>query len=163
MQLKKFDEAAARFESSRARATPSRSSTWDGPTAMGTGVQKDMPKAVEWFRQSAEQGHVEAEAVLGYHYMQGLGVAQSYAEAARWSQRAADKGHGGAAYNLARMYVRGGAGLAGRPGQAEKWAKIAMAKGFPDPLRDRPDQPVRTDGCRRDLQRGREALQGAAT
>ena len=36
---------------------------------------------MEWFRLSAEEGYVEAEAVLGYHYMQGLGVAQSYAEA----------------------------------------------------------------------------------
>jgi TPR repeat protein len=145
MQLKKFDEAAARFEK-LARAGNAVAQFYMGRlTAMGAGVQKDMPKAVEWFRQSAEQGYFEAEAVLGYHYMQGLGVAQSYAEAARWSQRAADKGHGGAAYNLARMYVKGGAGLAADRGQAERWAKIAMAKGFPEPLKDRPDQPARTD------------------
>jgi TPR repeat protein len=144
MQVKKFDEAAARFEK-LARAGNAVAQFYMGRlTAMGTGVTKDVAKAVEWFRLSAEQGYTEAEAVLGYHYMQGLGVAQSYAEAARWSQRAADKGHGGAAYNLARMYVRGGAGLSPDRAQAEKWAQIAMARGFPDALKDRPAQPART-------------------
>ena len=49
MQLKKYDEAAVRFEK-----------------LARTG-----------------QGYVEAQAVLGFHYMEGVGVAQSYAEAAR--------------------------------------------------------------------------------
>jgi hypothetical protein len=55
--------------------------------------------------------------------------------AARWSTLAADKGHGGASCNLARMYAAGGPGLPADRAQAEKWGKVAVARGFPDPLR----------------------------
>ncbi len=62
--------------------------------------------------------------------------------AARWSTLAADKGHGGASCNLARMYAAGGPGLPADRAQAEKWGKVAVARGFPDPLRA-PAEPAR--------------------
>lgn len=97
MQLKKHDEAAARFESLARAGNPVAQFYMGRLTAMGLGAAKDIPRAVEWFQLSAKQGYVEAQAVLGFHYVEGLGVAQSYAEAARWSERAADQGHGRAA------------------------------------------------------------------
>lgn len=144
MQLKKYDEAAARFEKLARAGHPVAQFSMGRLTAMGLGVAKDVPKAVEWFQLSARQGYVEAQAVLGFHFMTGLGVAESYAEAARWSKLAADQGHGGAAYNLARMYSSGGPGLGADRALAEKWAKIAMAKGFPDPLKARPERAKRS-------------------
>jgi TPR repeat protein len=144
LQLKKYDEAAARF-GKLARAGNAAAQFYMGRlTAMGLGVEQDLPKATEWFQLSAKQGYVEAQAVLGLHYMEGIGVAQSYAEAARWSARAAEKGHGGAAYNLAKMYASGGPGLRADRTEAEKWAKVATAKGFPDPLRAHAEPPKRS-------------------
>jgi TPR repeat protein len=71
-------------------------------------------------------------------------VPVSYAEAARWSKLAADGGHGGAGYNLAKICGAGGPGLAADRGEAEKWAKVATAKGFPDALRVKPERPPRS-------------------
>lgn len=144
MQLKKYDEAAARFEKLARTGNPTAQFYMGRLTAMGLGVAKDLPKAVDWFHLSAKQGYVEAQAVLGFHYMEGVGVAPSYAEAARWSVLAADKGHGGAAYNLAKMYTTGGPGLRADRVEAERWAKVAMAKGFPDALRAHAEPPKRT-------------------
>jgi hypothetical protein len=143
LQLEKYDEAAARFGKLAQAGHPAAQFYMGRLTAMGLGVPQDMPKAAEWYRLSAKQGYVDAEAVLGLHYMEGLGVTKSFAEAARWSTLAADQGHGGAAYNLAKMYSTGGEGLRADRAEAEKWAKIAMAKGFPDPLKARPARPER--------------------
>ncbi len=144
LQIKKFDEAAARFGKLAEAGHPVAQFYMGRLTAMGLGTPKDLARATEWFRLSAQQGHVEAQAVLGLHYMQGLGVAANYAEAARWSRLAAEQGHGGAAYNLAKMYSQGGPELAVDRAEAEKWAKAAMAKGFPDALRVKPEQPQRS-------------------
>ncbi len=144
LQLKKYDEAAARFGKLARAGNPAAQFYMGRLTAMGLGVEQDLPKATEWFLASAKQGYVEAQAVVGLHYMEGIGVAPSYAEAARWSALAADKGHGGAAYNLAKMYSTGGPGLAADRAQAEKWAKVATARGFPDPLRAHAEPPKRT-------------------
>jgi uncharacterized protein len=94
MQLKKYDEAAARFEKLARAGNPVAQFYLRRLTAMGLGVAQDLPKAVDWFRLAATQGHVEAQAVLGFHYMEGVGVAPSYAEAARWSVRAAANAEG---------------------------------------------------------------------
>jgi hypothetical protein len=144
MQLKKYDEAATRFGKLARAGNPVAQFYMGRLTAMGLGVAKDLPKAVEWFQLAARQGHVEAQAVVGFHYMEGLGVTPSYAEATRWSVLAAEKGHGGAAYNLAKMYTRGGPGLRADRAEAEKWAKVATAKGFPDPLRAHAEPPRRS-------------------
>jgi TPR repeat protein len=145
LQLKRFDEAARRFGPLAEAGNPVAQFYMGRLTSMGHGVPRDMVKASEWFRRSAEQGHAEAQAVLGLNYMQGLGVPVSYADAARWSKLAAEQGHGGAAYNLAKMYAAGGPGLAADRATAERWAKTAMAKGFPDPLKARPERPKRSD------------------
>ena len=143
LQLKNYDEAAARFGKLARAGNPAAQFYMGRLTAMGLGVEQDLAKATEWFLASAKQGYVEAQAVVGLHYMEGIGVAPSYAEAVRWSALAADKGHGGAAYNLAKMYAAGGPGLPADRGQAEKWAKVAVAKGFPDPLRAHAEPPRR--------------------
>src|SRR5262245_18645602 len=140
-QLKKYDEAAARFQKLAEAGNPVAQFFLGRMAATGLGMPKDLPRAIQWWQRSAQQGYADAQAVLGFHYMQGLGVAPSFAEAARWSRLAADQGHGGAAYNLARMYSQGGPGLAADRAEAEKWAKTAMARGFPDALQPTPSRP----------------------
>jgi TPR repeat protein len=62
MQLKKYDEAAARFEKLARAGNPVAQFYMGRLTAMGLGVAQDLPKAVD-FRLAATQGHVEAQAV----------------------------------------------------------------------------------------------------
>ena len=112
--------------------------------AGGMGVPQDTARAVSWYRLAAQQSHTEAQARLGSHYLLGTGIAQSYVEAVRWSRLAAEKGHGGAAYNLAKIYRKGGEGVPADQAEAEKWGKLAIAKGFPDPLKASPGEPTHT-------------------
>jgi hypothetical protein len=143
-----FAKARAGFERLAQAGNPDAQFYLGRMAAQGLGVAADAGAAVSWYRLAAEQGHTEAQAVLGSHYFRGHGVTQSYPEAARWSRLAADKGHGGAAYNLAKLYRKGGGGLEADPAEAERWAKVAMAKGFPDPFKDAPAQPTPTREAR---------------
>ena len=63
----------------------------------GTGVEQDLSRAVHWFRQAANQGHVEAQIALARMYSIGQGVDQDAAWAWVWFDRAATNGHDGAA------------------------------------------------------------------
>ena len=63
----------------------------------GEGVPMNKKEAVKWLHLSAEQGHIQAEFMLGkaqyhlgswYHY--GKNVQQDYAKAAKWYRRAAE-------------------------------------------------------------------------
>ncbi len=147
LRVKEFDAAALRFGRLATAGNAEAQFYMGRLTAMGTGVTQDSVKATEWFRRAAEQGHMEAQAVLGLHHMQGIGVSVDYAEAMQWSKRAAEQGHGGAAYNLAKMYAAGGPGLAADRAEAERWAKTAMTKGFPDPLKVRPERPKQSESA----------------
>lgn len=144
LQLRKYPEAAARFQKLAEAGDPVAQFYLGRMAATALGMPKDLPKAIHWWQRSAQRGYVESQAVLGFHYMQGLGVERNYAEAARWSRLAAERGHGGSAYNLAKLYREGGHGLRADPAEAEKWAKTAMAKGFSDPLQATPVRPQRS-------------------
>ncbi len=140
----RYTDAKAGFERLAQAGNPDAQFYLGRMAAGGMGGPRDLAAAISWFRLAAQQGHVESQARMGAHYFQGNGVPQSYREAARWSRLAADQGHGGAAYNLAKLYHKGGEGLMADPAEAEKWGKIAMAKGFPDPFKDAPAGPKHT-------------------
>ena len=56
-------------------------------------VQRDSPKAAEWYRKAAEQGHVEAQLNLGALYATGDGVPQDLIVAYAWTYLAAVSGN----------------------------------------------------------------------
>ncbi len=141
----RYADAKAGFERLAQSGNPDAQFYLGRMVAGGMGVPKDLAAAIGWYRLAAEQGHAESQARLGSHYFLGTGLAKSYPDAARWSRLAAGQGHGGAAYNLAKLYRQGGQGLAADPAEAQKWGKIAMAKGFPDPFKDAPAQPQHTE------------------
>jgi TPR repeat protein len=60
------------------------------------GVPRNYAEVVKWFRMSAEQGHAEAQFLLGVMYREGEGVPQDFAEAQVWFNLAAAQGHRGA-------------------------------------------------------------------
>lgn len=74
--------------------------------ASGDGVQRDLVKALHWYRSAAEQGDAAAQNNLGVLYATGQGVSQDETEALHWYRKAAAQGHSLAQHNLEGL--RGG-------------------------------------------------------
>ena len=72
----------------------------------GTGVEKDMKRAFEYFAKAADKGHAKAQYNLGVLYDRGEGTAQNYEQAFEWYSRAAEQGYPPAEYNLAHLYKK---------------------------------------------------------
>lgn len=84
--------------------------------ATGDGVPKDLDRALVWFQQAADQGHVEAMALLA----EQLERMARHEEARRWYARAAERKHPGAMMAAANAYRDGRGGP--RDGvQALRW------------------------------------------
>ena len=99
----------------------------------GRGVAQIDAKAVQWLRQSAEQGLAEAQFRLGYMFENSRGVALSYEEAACWYIKAAEQGYDMAQYFLAEA-IASGRGVEKSNVEAKKWYKKAAAQGIVNPM-----------------------------
>ena len=53
----------------------------------GKGPTKDSEIAMQYYREAAEMGNIDAMNNVGFCYQNGNGVQQSYEEAARWFVR----------------------------------------------------------------------------
>ena len=71
------------------------------------GAKQHHEKAVNCFKEAAEQGHADAQALLGAAFFNGKGVAKNNEEAAKWLKKAAEQGHAGAQYNLGMAFYDG--------------------------------------------------------
>ena len=71
----------------------------------GEGVAKDVDKAIQWFRNAAEQGHAESQCVMGMCYEEGVGVVQDTDEAIKWYRKAAAQGEVNAFQSLKNLGV----------------------------------------------------------
>ena len=94
----------------------------------GEGVEKDVFKAVKWYRKAAERGNTYAQFNLGLAYIQGKAVKQDEVEAFKWFYKAADQGYAAAQYNLGVMY-RDGRGVTENESEAVKWYRKAAEQG----------------------------------
>ncbi|MBO1519577.1 tetratricopeptide repeat protein [Oceanisphaera pacifica] len=61
------------------------------------GGEKNMIKAVSWFRRSAEQGNANGQKALGDMYKRGRGIPLNYKLAYVWLSVATANGHGSSA------------------------------------------------------------------
>lgn len=59
----------------------------------GKGVAQNYAKAVQWYRQAANQGMAEAQFNVGRMFMAGIGVDKNDTEAMGWFRRAAQQGY----------------------------------------------------------------------
>lgn len=75
--------------------------------AFGPPSARNVPKGVEWFRKSADQGYALAEGYLGYMYQHGAGVAEDQVAAAAWYRKGATQGDVVAERGLAEQYYWG--------------------------------------------------------
>jgi hypothetical protein len=102
-----FDLALAQWRV-RAEGDDPEATAWIGSCyANGDGVDVDNVQAFEWYRRSAELGHVPAQANLGAFYFMGRGVAKDAAEAVRWLALAAEADDQNGMFNLAHLYAQG--------------------------------------------------------
>ena len=73
----------------------------------GKGVPVDKEKALLLFEQAAQQGHVEAQVIVGSLYERGDGTDVDYQKALYWYEKAAEQGHDHGVVACASMYREG--------------------------------------------------------
>ena len=89
----------------------------------------DDEKAVQWYRQAAEQQHPDGEFGLGEMYAKGEGVEQDYEIAVEMYMRAAVGGHAQARRVLANAYEHGALGRKASADEALRWLTLAANSG----------------------------------
>lgn len=94
----------------------------------GKGVNKNMQRALVWYRLAADNNHPIAQNNLGVFYEQGLEVGRNYQTAASWYQKAAEVGYPYAQYNLGVLYLEGN-GVQKNKDEAIYWLQIASLQG----------------------------------
>ena len=94
----------------------------------GKGVNKNMQRALAWYRLAADNNHPIAQNNLGVFYEQGIEVGKSYRSAAKWYQKAAEVGYPYAQYNLGILYLEG-KGVKKNKDEAIYWLQIASLQG----------------------------------
>ena len=60
---------------------------------LGSGVEKNLKKAVKWYIKSAQQGNANGQASLGMCYQFGQGVEKNLEEAVKLYRTSADQGN----------------------------------------------------------------------
>ncbi len=96
----------------------------------------DYATAIRELRPLAEQGHANAQIILGLMYDNGRGVPQDYAKALRWWRKAAEQGNAKAQSKLGFMY-RNGLGVPQDYVQAHMWYNLVASRSPPGMDRDR--------------------------
>lgn len=71
------------------------------------GKTKNIKKAVQFFRWSAEKGYPNGQFNLGCMYYYGEGVEKDYSESYKWFSKSAEQGHAGGQNNIGWMYENG--------------------------------------------------------
>jgi TPR repeat protein len=89
---------------------------------------RNFEKAFKPVKESAEQGHPEAQYNLGVMYDNGDGVLKDPKQAVVWYRKAAEQGHPSAQHNLGVMYGNG-EGVLKDPKQALAWWRKAAEQG----------------------------------
>lgn len=99
----------------------------------GQGVDRDIDKAIAWYRRAADAGFARAQANLAAIYLQGDGVPVDYAEARKWFEAAAHQGNAVAQYNMGLIYELG-LGVEPSEPTALGWYNLAAKQGQTDAL-----------------------------
>lgn len=92
------------------------------------GKAKDYKKAVEYYRQAADQGHAGAQANLGLMLRKGQGISVNLQESIMYFAKAAAQGDVTGQVNLGWMYDTG-TGITQDNKEAVKWYRKAAEQG----------------------------------
>ncbi len=94
----------------------------------GIGLDKDLRKALRWYKTAAENQYPKAQTMLGYLYQTGTGTSVDLSTALDWYQKAADQEEPMALYNLGSLYLQG-KGVTKNENRAKNLFTQAAAKG----------------------------------
>jgi TPR repeat protein len=94
------------------------------------GLAQDPAESVRWYLRSAEHGDDDAQAEVGYAYLEGIGVAKDEAEAERWIRKSAEQGNSWSEYKLGELYEEGSAGLSKDVAEAYRWYLKSAEQGY---------------------------------
>lgn len=92
------------------------------------GVQKNLGRAFDLFKRSADLGHAKGQFKVGYFYYLGKHVTKDIALSALWFDKSAQLGYAPAQVNLGAMY-RNGDGVEQNDQLALKWLQKAANQG----------------------------------
>jgi TPR repeat protein len=92
------------------------------------GIEKDLYKALEWYKEGAENGGTQSMAWLTYIYKGGQGVDQDLTKAVKWAEKGAGAGHDYCMMILGELY-RTGEGVKKNPKKALEWYKKGAKAG----------------------------------
>lgn len=67
----------------------------------------NLDESINWFRKSADQGHLDAMFELGQLYLTGNGIPQDGEEVINWLAKAAEGGHARSLYELGILHAIG--------------------------------------------------------
>ena len=113
-------------------------------------------------KQSAEEGNVNAQLMLGTMYEDGLGGLQpDLSQAAHWYEQAANQGYAKAEYNLALLY-EDGRGVKQDYKQAAYWYDKAVKAGFTEAQNNLGVLYVLGNGVKKDTAKAKALFSDAA-
>jgi TPR repeat protein len=95
----------------------------------GTGVEKNLETAIQYYGAAAQAGSAKAFVCLGDMYLAGEGIAADPATAANWYNEAVKKNDAEACYKLA-MIMMAGNGIDKNEASAKKLIDFAASKGY---------------------------------
>ncbi len=90
--------------------------------------KENYSEAFKYLKKAAEQGHAEAQYLLGKCYFNGQGVTEDRIEAGKWTRKAAEQGYVDAQYLLGECYSLG-KGVTKDLTEATKWYRKAAEQG----------------------------------
>lgn len=93
--------------------------------------QEDYETALKELRPLAEEGHVEAQYLLGVMYAVGRGAPRDLVEGARWFRLAAEQGHVVAQFELGLRFSLG-LGVQEDSAEGARWFRLAAEQGNAD-------------------------------
>ncbi|MFZ5877056.1 MAG: tetratricopeptide repeat protein [Nitrospirota bacterium] len=91
----------------------------------------DYAKAFALLKPIADQGHAEAQCIIGNLYHFGWGVERNVREAIRWYTKSSERGYGLASNNLGSIFMAGEGDIPVDRKAAERWYQKACQQGFP--------------------------------
>lgn len=108
---------------------PTISWSADFETGMIAYENQDYDRDLSEFQILAEEGHVNAQFILGMMYTRGEGVPKNAEAETKWLRRAAEQGHSEAQYHLSVRYFGGTTILPKNDAQAVMWARRSAEQG----------------------------------
>ena len=107
---------------------PRKLGTHDAKNKLKNSIRNFLSHTLKWLRKSAEQGFVDAQALLGWCLYTGKVVNPDPVESVKWIRKAAEQGYGKSQTVLAYRLLQG-VGVTKDTVEAVKWLRKAAEQG----------------------------------